>query len=156
MFEAAANGWTDLLRLLLDRCPQVVGRDWRNAKGCTPLWIAAANRQLDCMLALLNARADTSIANDKGSTPLINSCQKNHCAGVGALLAAGAAVARRAGAVNDNSPVRRVRRVRALQRCSAAGCCCCFATASSATAKYEGESVRPSSLLRRHCIGRKV
>ena len=105
IFEAAAAGWHRLLLLLLERSP--VDRDWQggeDGKKCTPLWIATANRRLECVVALLNAGASPELANKKGSTPLINSCQKNHCAGVGALLAAGASVVRGPNA-EDNSPI---------------------------------------------------
>eukprot|EP00750_Incisomonas_marina_P032883 INCI9399.2.p1 GENE.INCI9399.2~~INCI9399.2.p1 ORF type:complete len:1872 (+),score=294.44 INCI9399.2:196-5616(+) len=101
VYEAASAGWAPLLRLLLKRRPR--DRNWRNPKGCTALWVACANRNMDCILALLNAHADPTIANHKGSTPLINSCQKNHCAGVGALLAAGAPVARPSSVVEADS-----------------------------------------------------
>ena len=67
------------------------------------MWIACANRNMDCILALINAGADHGLANAKGSTPLMQACQKNHCAAVGALLAAGARVARRE--AQENSPV---------------------------------------------------
>ena len=93
VFEAAKNGWDGLLEVLLkfsigwkvftgsSQCGRVNGR--------TAISAACAARHIECIMALLNAGADASIADEEAVTPLMQSCTRNHCAAVAALLAAG-------------------------------------------------------------------
>jgi len=87
---AAGAGRSQLLEVLLRR-PNT-DCNWRDGDGCTALWMACQGRHMDCIVSLLNASADHSMANYDGVTPLMKACMKNHCAAVGALFAANAAV----------------------------------------------------------------
>lgn len=87
---AAGAGQSQLLEVLLRR--HTSDRNWQDEHGCTALWMACHGRHMDCIVSLLNAGADHSIANHEGVTPLMKACIRNHCAAVGALLAANAAV----------------------------------------------------------------
>ena len=94
VYTTADNGWTHLLGVLLKHLPPAC-LNWKHAEtGATPLWIACAKRNTDCIMLLLECGAcDVDVTNNKGTAPLISSCRANHCAAVGALLARGARIA---------------------------------------------------------------
>jgi hypothetical protein len=87
LFDAAHAGNVELLRKLLAEGANV---NWRNAGGWTPLMIASAERQLDSVVILLEAKADPNQRNSYGRTALMFASRYGQLAIVERLLAAGA------------------------------------------------------------------
>eukprot|EP00927_Polykrikos_kofoidii_P001680 TRINITY_DN10643_c0_g2_i1.p1 TRINITY_DN10643_c0_g2~~TRINITY_DN10643_c0_g2_i1.p1 ORF type:complete len:1646 (-),score=259.23 TRINITY_DN10643_c0_g2_i1:238-5175(-) len=100
---AADAGWHELLQMFLQR--PTTDSNSQDGNGCTALSLACARRRMNCIVALLNAKADHSLADNDGSTPLMKSCLTNHCAAVAALLAAGAKPTRNVCTPGSDCPV---------------------------------------------------
>ncbi len=52
--------------------------DARNKKGCTPLWLAANNGQLEAVQTLVKQHADVDAEDNRKVTPLIAAFRKGH------------------------------------------------------------------------------
>jgi ankyrin repeat protein len=100
LFRAAEKGWFPLLQVLLG---QGADPNLQNEKGTSPLYIACANRNLECITELLNSGADPNLPNNKGDVPLTAAAYKNMCSGVAVLLTAGAKIDQ--GRDDVNSPL---------------------------------------------------
>ncbi|CAH6419002.1 Ankyrin repeat protein [uncultured virus] len=88
LFVASEKGCLPMVKLLLEFLPKhEINR--RNNKGTTCLWISACNRHVDVVYELLDKGADPNIANLKGDSALISSCQKGSDTVVNLLLEAG-------------------------------------------------------------------
>ena len=87
LFDAAYAGNTELVRRIV---AEGVDVNWRNAGGWTPLMIAAAERHLDTVIVLVDAKADPNQRNAYGRTALMFASRYGQVRIVERLLAAGA------------------------------------------------------------------
>lgn len=87
LFDAAYRGDTTAVRRFL---AEGMDPNYRNPGGWTPLMIAAAERHLQTVLALLEAKADPNLQNSYGRTALMFASRYGQLAIVEQLLAAGA------------------------------------------------------------------
>jgi len=87
LFDAAGNGDTAAVQRFLS---EGVGPDVRNPGGWTPLMMAAAERHLETVAVLLDAKADPNLRNAFGRTALMFAARYGQLAIVERLLAAGA------------------------------------------------------------------
>lgn len=93
VFEVARGGDASALRELLADQPDLVART--DARGRTPLHLAAAYGHLEVCIALAEAGAEVNIADEDGETPLHSAIRENRSDVARLLLAHGADTERR-------------------------------------------------------------
>ncbi|KAL9049483.1 MAG: hypothetical protein Q9162_007197 [Coniocarpon cinnabarinum] len=89
LWRAAANGRTDVVRLLLEKGADVESKD---SSGWTPLWSAAASGRTDAIRLLLEKGADVESKDRSGWTPLWRAAENGHTDAIRLLLEKGADV----------------------------------------------------------------
>lgn len=86
--DAARLGTGAQVQAILKANP--AARDVRTNLGATPLHLAATNRDISALKALIAAGADTNVRDGEGNTPLHLAAFTQHAAHAQALLEAGA------------------------------------------------------------------
>jgi hypothetical protein len=84
---AAANGHSDIVKLLLELLTNSMDIDCKNSEGSTPLHWAALNGQVECVQLLANAGANPGLQNNTGKCPISLAEQQGHDKVVDCLLA---------------------------------------------------------------------
>jgi len=86
IIEAAENGDLKKLKKLISKNPSCVNKI--DGNGWTALICAADRGHLDCLQALIAAKAQIDVGNNEGATPLIFAAQNGHLDCVKALITA--------------------------------------------------------------------
>ena len=93
LFVSCRDGWSShlqIINILLDAGADINQNS--TATGCTPLWVAARNGNIDIVKELIRRGADVNLPNNDGMTPIRSAVYHGHVNVIKELIAAGAVI----------------------------------------------------------------